>query len=135
MIKADIPQDVTEYKEQFFFGLTVRQFVCGVAMIALAVVTFLIGSKFISTDVLVYIVIFEVAPLAAVGFMRYNGMPFEKFIATVFEFYFGNQRRGMQYLPDEIQIFDEVRKIRLAELERERAAEKKANKRRRKTNE
>ena len=62
MIKADIPQDVTEYKEQFFFGLTIRQFVCGVVMIALAVITFLIGSKFIPTDVLVYIVILEVAP-------------------------------------------------------------------------
>ena len=61
-------------------------------------------------------------------------MPFEKIAATVFEFYFGNQRRGMQYLPDEIEIFDEVRKIRLAEDERERAAEKKS-KRRRKTTE
>ena len=131
MIKADIPQDVTEYKEQFFFGLTIRQFVCGIAMVALAVITFLMGSKFVTTDVLVYIVIFEGAPLAAVGFMRYNGMPFEKIAATVLEFYFGNQRRGMQYLPDEIEIFDEVRKIRLAELERERAAEKKAKKRRR----
>ena len=47
MIKADIPQDVTEYKEQFFFGLTIRQFVCGIAMVALAVITFLIGSKFV----------------------------------------------------------------------------------------
>lgn len=76
MIKADIPQDVTEYKEQFFFGLTIRQFVCGIAMIALAILTFLIGKNFISTDILMYIVIIEVAPLAAVGFMRYNGMPF-----------------------------------------------------------
>ena len=57
MIKADIPQDVTEYKEQFFFGLTIRQFVCGIAMIALAILTFLIGKNFISTDILMYIVI------------------------------------------------------------------------------
>lgn len=135
MIKADIPQDVTEYREQFFFGLTIRQFVCALAMIALAVLTFLLGSKFMTTDILVYIVILEVAPLAAVGFMRYNGMPFEKIASTVFEFYFSKQRRGMQYLPDEIGIFDEVRRIRLQGLERERAAEKKANKRRGKTNE
>lgn len=129
MIKADIPQDVTEYKEQFFFGLTVRQFVCGIAMIALAVLTFLIGKNLISTDILMYIVIIEVAPLAAVGFMKYNGMPFEKFASTLFEFYAGKQRRGMTYLPDEVQIHDEVRKIWLNGLEKERAAEKKANKR------
>ena len=129
MIKADIPQDVTEYKEQFFFGLTVRQFVCGIAMIALAVLTFLIGKNFIPTDILMYIVIIEVAPLAAVGFMKYNGMPFEKFASTVFEFYAGKQRRGMTYFPEEVQIHDEVRKIWLNGLEKERAAEKKANKR------
>lgn len=135
MIKADIPQDVTEYKEQFFFGLTIRQFVCGIAMIALAVLTFLIGKNFISTDILMYIVILEVAPLAAVGFMKYNGMPFEKFASTLIEFYFGNQRRGMSYLPNEIAIHDEVRKIYLQGLEKERAAEKKAKRKRRKTNE
>lgn len=129
MIKADIPQDVTEYKEQFFFGLTIRQFVCGIAMIALAVLTFLIGKNFIPTDILMYIVIIEVAPLAAVGFMKYNGMPFEKFASTLFEFYAGKQRRVMTYLPEEVQIHDEVRKIWLNGLEKERAAEKKANKR------
>lgn len=129
MIKADIPQDVTEYKEQFFFGLTVRQFICGIAMIALAVLTFLIGKNFIPTDILMYIVIIEVAPLAAVGFMKYNGMPFEKFASTLFEFYAGKQRRGMTYLPEEVQIHDEVRKIWLNGFEKERAAEKKANKR------
>ena len=129
MIKADIPQDVTEYKEQFFFGLTIRQFVCGIAMIALAVLTFLIGKNFIPTDILMYIVIIEVAPLAAVGFMKYNGMPFEKFASTLFEFYAGKQRRGMPYLPEEVQIHDEVRKIWLNGLEKERAVEKKANKR------
>ena len=129
MIKADIPQDVTEYKEQFFFGLTIRQFVCGIAMIALAVLTFLIGKNFIPTDILMYIVIIEVAPLAAVGFMKYNGMPFEKFASTLFEFYAGKQRREMTYLPEEVQIHDEVRKIWLNGLEKERAAEKKANKR------
>lgn len=128
MIKADIPQDVTEYKEQFFFGLTIRQFVCGIAMIALAVLTFLIGKSFISTDILMYIVIIEVAPHAAVGFMRYNGMPFEKIASTVFEFYVGNQRRGMKYLPEEVFLHDEVRKIWLNGLEKESAAEKKAKK-------
>lgn len=132
MIKADIPQDVTEYKEQFFFGLTIRQFVCGIAMIALAILTFLIGKNFIGADILMYIVIIEVAPLAAVGFMRYNGMPFEKIASTVFEFYVGKQRRGMTYLPEEVQLHDEVRKIWLQGLERERAAEKKAKKKRRK---
>ncbi|MCM1524114.1 MAG: PrgI family protein [Ruminococcus sp.] len=132
MIKADIPQDVTEYKEQFFFGLTIRQFVCGVLMIGLAAGTFVIGMRFIPKDVLMYAVILETAPIAAVGFLRYNGMPFEKIAQTVFEFYFGNQRRKMQFFPEEISVHDEIRKIHLAGLERERKAEKKGNRKRRK---
>ena len=66
MIRAEIPQDVTEYKEQFFFGMTTRQLICVVLMLVLAVVTFVFGKKFLSTDILVYAIMLEVAPLAAV---------------------------------------------------------------------
>lgn len=124
MIKADVPQDVTEYKEQFFFGMNSRQLICSVLVIALAVLTFLVGSKFISTDILVYITIFEIAPLAAVGFLKYNGMGFEKIAATVAEFYISNQRRRMEYLPEEMQIHDAVREIYIRRLEEDRRAEK-----------
>ena len=62
MIKADIPQDIREYKEQFFFGLNLRQLICAVLMVLLAVGTFLIGHKFIRTDILMYIIVIEVAP-------------------------------------------------------------------------
>ena len=124
MIKADVPQDVTEYKEQFFFGMNSRQLICSVLMIALAVLTFLVGSKFISTDILVYITIFEIAPLAAVGFLKYNGMGFEKIAATVMDFYVSNQRRRMEYLPEEMQIHDAVREIYIRRLEEDRRAEK-----------
>lgn len=129
MIKADVPQDVTEYKEQFFFGMNSRQLICSVLMIALAVLTFLVGSKFISTDILVYITIFEIAPLAAVGFLKYNGMGFEKIAATVMDFYVSNQRRRMEYIPEEMQIHDAVREIYIRQLEEDRRAEKKNMKR------
>lgn len=132
MIKADVPQDVTEYKEQFFFGMTGRQLVCIVLMIALAVGTFLIGKNFITTDILIYLIVLEVAPLAAVGFLKYNGMGFEKIILKVCDFYFGNQRRKISYLPEETEILDTVRVIRLSIEEKERAAELKELKRCRK---
>ena len=131
MIKADVPQDVTEYKEQFFFGMNSRQLICSVLMIAVAVIIFLVGSKFISTDILVYITIALIAPLAAVGFLKYNGMGFEKIAATVIDFYVSNQRRRMEYLPEEMQIHDAVREIYIRQLEDERRAEKKNMKRKR----
>lgn len=129
MIKADVPQDVTEYKEQFFFGMNSRQLICSVLMIAVAVIIFLVGSKFISTDILVYITIALIAPLAAVGFLKYNGMGFEKIAATVIDFYVSNQRRRMEYLPEEMQIHDAVREIYIRRREEDRRAEKKNMKR------
>ena len=71
-----------------------------------------------------YITIFEIAPLAAVGFLKYNGMGFEKIAATVAEFYISNQRRRMEYLPEEMQIHDAVREIYIRRLEEDRRAEK-----------
>lgn len=125
MIKADIPQDVTEYKEQFFLGMTGRQIVCVALMIILAVGTFLIGSSFVTTDVLIYLIVFEAAPLAAIGFLKYNGMGFEKLIVQVIYFYIGNQRRKISYLPEETEIHDKVREIALSAAEAEVKAEKK----------
>ena len=132
MIKADIPQDIREYKEQFFFGLNLRQLVCAVIMILLAVGTFLIGHKFIRTDILMYILVIEVAPIAAVGFLKYNGMGFEKIATKVIEFYFSDQRRKLIYQPEEAQQNKEVREIIYSLDEKVRKAELKERKKRRK---
>lgn len=132
MIKADIPQDIREYKEQFFFGLNLRQLVCAVIMILLAVGTFLIGHKFIRTDILMYILVIEVAPIAAVGFLKYNGMGFEKIAAKVIEFFFSDQRRKLIYQPEEAQQNKEVREIIYSLDEKVRKAELKERKKRRK---
>lgn len=86
MIKADVPQDVTEYKEQFFLGMTGRQLVCVALM-----------------------------------------------IAKVTDFYFGNQRRKISYLPDETEIHNKVREIALSSAEAERKAELKQEKQKRKS--
>ncbi|MBO6309966.1 MAG: PrgI family protein [Oribacterium sp.] len=128
MIKADIPQDVTEYKEQFFFGLTTRQIVCVVLMLALAIPSFLFLRGIIRTDILMYLLVFEAAPLAAVGFFKYNGMGFEIIAKKVVEFYFGNQRRRMKYQPEETEAHDLFRKIYLLDIEEIRRKEKKGRK-------
>lgn len=128
MIKADVPQDVTEYKEQFFLGMTGRQLACIALMLVLAIGTFLLGRNFVTTDILVYLIMLEVAPLAAVGFLKYNGMGIEKIAAKVADFYLGVQRRKMVYFPPEAEIHNTVRKIYLAEITAERKSELKQRK-------
>ena len=123
MIKADVPQDVTEYKEQFFLGMTGRQIACVATMLVLAIVTFLFGKRYVTTDVLVYLIMIEVTPLAAVGFLKYNGMGLENIITKVTDFYFGVQKRKLKYLPPETEIHDTVREIYIANVETERKKE------------
>ena len=131
MIKADIPQDIREYKEQFFFGLNLRQLICAVLMILLSVGTFLICHNFIRTDILMYILVAEAAPLAAAGFLKYNGMGIEKIAVKVLDFYFGDQRRKMKFQAEESEIHSEIKELAYRIAEKERKAELKRRRKKR----
>lgn len=132
MIKVEIPQDPTKYKEHLFFGFTTRQLLSIVGIIAVAVICFALLSRFIDSTVLMYLLVLFVAPLAAFGFLEYNGMPAEKVAATVINFYISKQRRKMRYTSAEQEIHEEVRKIALEGAVRERAKELKEEKSRKK---
>ena len=131
MIKADIPQDIREYKEQFFFGLNLRQLICAVLIILVAVGTFLVGRTFIRQDILMYVLVLEVAPIAAVGFLKYNGMGIEKIAVKVLDFYFSDQRRKLKFQPQESEIHSEIKELAYSIEEKERKAELKRRKKKR----
>lgn len=131
MIKADIPQDIREYKEQFFFGLNLRQLICAVLIILVAVGTFLVGRTFIRQDILMYVLVLEVAPIAAAGFMKYNGMGIEKIAVKVLDFYFSDQRRKLKFQPQESEIHSEIKELAYSIDEKERKAELKRRRKKR----
>ena len=79
MIEIKIPKEITEYKEKFLFGLTIRQCVCVVAALAVCVPLYIFGKDFLGDDVVGWLVILIAVPIFAFGFFRYGGMPFEKF--------------------------------------------------------
>lgn len=131
MIKADIPQDIREYKEQFFFGLNLRQLICAVLIILVAVGTFLVGRTYIRQDILMYVLVLEVAPIAAAGFMKYNGMGIEKIAVKVLDFYFSDQRRKLIFEPQESEIHSEIKELAYSIDEKERKAELKRRRKKR----
>ncbi|MBQ4311609.1 MAG: PrgI family protein [Oscillospiraceae bacterium] len=131
MIKADIPQDIREYKEQFFFGLNLRQLICAVLIILVAVGTFLVGRTFIRQDILMYVLVLEVAPIAAVGFLKYNGMGIEIIAVKVLDFYFSDQRRKLKFQPQESEIHSEIKELAYSIDEKERKAELKRRRKKR----
>lgn len=83
MITVRIPKEIRAYKEKLAFGLTARQMIATVIAIVICVPTYLYGRKFLSDDVVSWIIIAIALPCAGIGFVKKNGMPFEKYVWTI----------------------------------------------------
>lgn len=111
VMKAEIPPEITEYKEKMFFGLTVRQLVCTAIGLALAIPTGMFGSKVLPSDVVQYAVVFEIIPCAAIGWLKINDMPFEKYFIKAMTYYISNQKRKFKYTSELYDIQNQIRDI------------------------
>ena len=81
-MEVRVNKDIKEYKENMFFGLTLRQFIFSVLGCAVAVVLYFALKDKLGLEVATWVCVLGVAPFAALGFLKYNGMPAEQvFIA------------------------------------------------------
>lgn len=83
MITVRIPKEIRQYKEKLAFGLTARQMIATIIAVVVCVPTYLYGRKIMGDDAASWIVIAVALPCAGIGFVKKNGMPFEKYIWTV----------------------------------------------------
>lgn len=83
MITVRIPKEIRQYKEKLAFGLTARQMIATIVAVVVCVPTYLYGRKIMGDDAASWIVITVALPCAGIGFVKKNGMPFEKYIWTV----------------------------------------------------
>ena len=81
-MEVRINREIREYTESMFFGLTLRQFIFSVLACAIAVLIYFTFKPVLGLETLSWICIVAAAPFAAIGFLRYNGMTAEKFIAA-----------------------------------------------------
>ncbi|MBR0418301.1 MAG: PrgI family protein [Erysipelotrichaceae bacterium] len=77
-MEININKDIREYTEGVFFGLNLRQLICSGLAVASAVGVYFYTRNTVSQEVITYLCIAAAAPFAAIGFIRYNGMPMEK---------------------------------------------------------
>ena len=84
-VSVPILKEITEYEEKIMFGLSGRKLICFGLAIVLSIGTYFLSTKVfgISMDNTGYIIIVEVIPLLALGFIKKDGMPFEKYAALV----------------------------------------------------
>ena len=64
------------------FGLSLRQFIFSICACVVAVILYFILKPYCGIETLSWVCILGAAPFAALGFIKYNGMTAEKFVAA-----------------------------------------------------
>ncbi len=80
-MEIQLNKDLQKFQDNVVLGLNARQTVFGGIGAALGIGVFLLASKKgLTDDVSSVITSAVVAPFAALGFVNYNGMPFERLV-------------------------------------------------------
>ena len=77
-----INKEIRNYTENMFFGLNTRQFIFSLLAVGITVAIYFGLRGYLGTETVSWLCILGAAPFAALGFLLYNGMPAEKFIAV-----------------------------------------------------
>ena len=77
-----INKEIRDYTESMFFGLSLRQFFFSVLACGVAVGIYLGLNPILGTETTSWLCIVAAFPFAVLGFLKYNGMTAEKFIAA-----------------------------------------------------
>ena len=81
-MEVRINREIRDYTESMFFGLSLRQFFFSVLACGVAVGIYLGLNPILGTETTSWLCIVAAFPFAVIGFLKYNGMTAEKFIAA-----------------------------------------------------
>ncbi|MCI6705352.1 MAG: PrgI family protein [Erysipelotrichaceae bacterium] len=92
-MELKINTEIRNYTESIFFGLSVRQFIFSAAACGIAAFIYLSLNQKLGTEITSWICIFVSLPFAALGFITYQGMTFEKIvIVAIYSFFLNNTK-------------------------------------------
>ena len=66
-------KEIRDYQESIFFGLSLRQFVCSLVAVGVAVGLFFWLNPLLGTETTGWLCILGASPFAACGFFKYHG--------------------------------------------------------------
>ena len=79
-MEIKICKDVRTYRESVVMGLTLRQVICSIGAIGVAVGLFFGLDGILDRETASWICILGATPIAVAGFFSYNGLTVEKFV-------------------------------------------------------
>ena len=134
-MEVKINREIREYTESMFFGLTMRQFTFSVLALAASALSYFLLRPLAGLEAVSWICMLAAVPFAVLGFVKYNGMPAEKFIMAWIrseilmpkKLCFGNSNLYMEFLKQA-----ENEKKRTKKKKRKKNAKRNDERRRRK---
>lgn len=82
-MEVKVNKEIREYTEAVFFGLSLRQFIFSACACGVAVLLYFSLKQYIGLETLSWICIFGAIPFATLGFIKFNGMPAERFVIVL----------------------------------------------------
>lgn len=83
-MEIKINKEINDYTDQIAWGLSVRQALfSGLAVVVAGAIFFALSAK-LGEFLTVLVIVFTAGPVALLGFVRYNGMYFEKLVVCIF---------------------------------------------------
>lgn len=92
-VEVRIPKEITEYQEKILFGLSIRQLICTILAISISIPSYIFLLPIFGVDMTGYIVILEIVPFVAFGFLKPKGLKFEKVLVLFLKHQLGEARR------------------------------------------
>jgi type IV secretory pathway VirB4 component len=114
-LQVEVPEEVRKYKERIMFGLTARQLIAVVAAGFICAPLYFYAKKYIPDDVLSWIIILIACPIAAFGFVKYDGMNMEQLLRVMVRFFLAPSTR-------KYETVNRVRETEREEKQKEEAA-------------
>lgn len=85
-MEVKVNKEIRDFTESMFFGLSLRQFICSVLGCGAAVAAYFLLKDHLGLELTTWVCVIVVAPFAALGFLRYNGMPAERLFWAYIKF-------------------------------------------------
>lgn len=86
ILEIKVNKEIREYRENMFFGLTMRQFFSTLLGIAASVALYFLLRNYMSVEAVSWVCIVGAAPFIVFGFMKFNGMTADKFLVAFFRY-------------------------------------------------
>lgn len=84
-MEIKINKEIRRYQENLFFGLSMRQFICSLLAVGMAVGVYFLLKEPLGDETVSWVCILAAVPIAAMGFFQYNGLTLERFVWAWFK--------------------------------------------------